>query len=139
VVCGIEIAEQGFGAGAAAEAPRGSEDLGGDGFFDEICGVEFGVQGGLKGGVFAAFFGFDEIFPGVEAEHQVVLGGGCFSGGAARSGGMSGVSAIGVDPGLDRHVGLGPFEHSVAGGIGDGYGIWPEAIDSVEEILFLGA
>ena len=69
----------GFDFAAAAEAPEGAADFGGEGFLDRAGRAEFGADGFIEGGPDGLFVGEDEVARGEEAGFGGVLGGGRFA------------------------------------------------------------
>ena len=100
------VGELGFDGGTAAEAPGGSGDFGGEGFFEETFGVELGEEGFAEVFVEVALVGFDVVLTGVEAEDKGVAGGGGFAGFGAGSGREVCVEAIGFELGFGWHLRL---------------------------------
>ena len=82
---------------AAAHAPGGAGDLGGEMFFNHIDGFEGLVHVGDEEVVDFLFAGLNKIGLGVKADGDGIAAGVEESFGGARSGGLSRVTAVGVD------------------------------------------
>jgi hypothetical protein len=98
VLHGVEdsdIGEVSFDHAAAAETPGGTDELGGEEFFDGSLGGEFGPEGGADFGVVFGFVFADEVVEGEEAEGEGVFRGTGFTGLGAGSGGKGGVGFVG--------------------------------------------
>ena len=100
---GVIFPEVSFDAEEAAEEPLAADEL-----IDLEAGFgsawgEVGVVLGLEEGEVFAGFAEDELGIGVEAGFEGILGGGALAFGGARSGGVEGVEAIGLDLFLSWH------------------------------------
>ncbi len=97
------IGQVGFGGVAAAEAPGGSGDFGGEGLFEDAFGAEFPVKGFAEFFVEVALFGADVVGSGVEPEGEGVAGRGGFAGFGVGAGGEVRILPVGVDLSVSGH------------------------------------